>query len=155
MEKDDKESTMIRMGVSGWMFLLVPAYPGCPGSKAVKRSLLYLTLVLLQLSTTPERCYHTTLWNAEFFHLPEVISCPVNVRQFWQNMWLLSMSILCGKVCGVSSCHQYRFMKMIVLSTKDEGLMLQQHNRVQQTCLVILLMLIHACSIRSGQMHEI
>ena len=46
-------------------------------------------------------------------------------------------------------------MKMIVLCTKDEGLMLQQHNRVQQTCLVILLMLIHACSIRSGQMHEI
>ena len=40
MEKDDKGSTMIRMGVSGWMFLLVPASPGCPGSKAVKRSLL-------------------------------------------------------------------------------------------------------------------
>jgi len=38
MEKDDKGSTMIRMGVSGWIFLLVPAYPGCPGSKAVKRS---------------------------------------------------------------------------------------------------------------------
>jgi len=32
------------MGVSGWMFLLVPAYPGCPGSKAVKRSLLSLSL---------------------------------------------------------------------------------------------------------------
>ena len=44
MEKDDKGSTMIRMGVSGWMFLLVPAYPGCPGSKAVKRSLLLLFL---------------------------------------------------------------------------------------------------------------
>ena len=28
---------MIRMGVSGWMFLLVPAYPGGPGQKAVKR----------------------------------------------------------------------------------------------------------------------
>jgi len=27
------------------MFLLVPAYPGCPGSKAVKRSLLLLYLV--------------------------------------------------------------------------------------------------------------
>jgi len=27
---------------SGWKFLLVPAYPGCPGSKAVKRSLLLL-----------------------------------------------------------------------------------------------------------------
>ena len=42
MEKGDKGSTMTRMGVSGWMFLLVPAYPGCPGSKAVKRSLLFL-----------------------------------------------------------------------------------------------------------------
>ena len=42
MEKDDKGSTMIRMGVSGCKFLLVPAYPGCPGSKAVKRSLLLL-----------------------------------------------------------------------------------------------------------------
>ena len=42
MEKDDKGSTLIRIGVSGWKFLLVPAYPGCPGSKAVKRSLLLL-----------------------------------------------------------------------------------------------------------------
>jgi len=38
MEKDDKGSTLSRIGVSGWGFLLVPAYPGCPGSKAVKRS---------------------------------------------------------------------------------------------------------------------
>jgi len=38
MEKDDKGSTLIRIGVSGGKFLLVPAYPGCPGSKAVKRS---------------------------------------------------------------------------------------------------------------------
>jgi len=42
MEKDDKGSTLIRIGVSGWKFLLVPAYPGCPGSKAVKRSSLLL-----------------------------------------------------------------------------------------------------------------
>jgi len=52
MEKDDKGSMMIRMGVSGWMFLLVPAYPGCPGSKAIKRSLLagegFLSAVTLQ-----------------------------------------------------------------------------------------------------------
>ena len=30
------------------MFLLVPAYPGCPGSKAVKRSLLLLLLFLFE-----------------------------------------------------------------------------------------------------------
>jgi len=40
---------MIRMGVSGLMFLLVPAYPGCPGSKAVKRSLLLYCKVNVRL----------------------------------------------------------------------------------------------------------
>ena len=34
------------VGVSGWMFLLVPAYPGCPGSKAVKRLLLLLLFIV-------------------------------------------------------------------------------------------------------------
>jgi len=33
----------IRMGVSGWMFLLVPAYPGCPGQTAIKWLLLLLS----------------------------------------------------------------------------------------------------------------
>ena len=37
MEEDDKGCPMIRMGVSEWVFLLVPAYPGCPWQKAVKR----------------------------------------------------------------------------------------------------------------------
>jgi len=32
------------------MFLLVPAYPGCPGSKAVKRSLLLLLYVFCIIS---------------------------------------------------------------------------------------------------------
>ena len=36
-EEDDKGCPIIRMGVSGRMFLLVPAYPGSPGQKAVKR----------------------------------------------------------------------------------------------------------------------
>jgi len=33
MEEDDKGCPMIRLGVSGWVFLPVPAYPGCPGQK--------------------------------------------------------------------------------------------------------------------------
>jgi len=33
MEEDDKGCPMIRLGVSGWVFLLVPAYPCCPGQK--------------------------------------------------------------------------------------------------------------------------
>ena len=37
MEEDDKGCPIFRMGVSGWMLLLVPAYPGSPGQKAFKR----------------------------------------------------------------------------------------------------------------------
>jgi len=36
MEEVDKGCLMIRMGVSGWMFLLVPAHPGSSGQRAVK-----------------------------------------------------------------------------------------------------------------------
>jgi len=36
MKEVDKGCLMIRMGVSGRMFLLVPAYPGSLGSKTVK-----------------------------------------------------------------------------------------------------------------------
>ena len=37
MKEVDKGCPMTRMGVSGWMFLLVPAYPGRPGPMAVRR----------------------------------------------------------------------------------------------------------------------
>ena len=33
MKEDDKGCQMIRLGVSGWVFLLVPAYLGCPRQK--------------------------------------------------------------------------------------------------------------------------
>ena len=37
MEEADKGCPMTGMGVSGWVFLLLPAYPGSPGPTAVKR----------------------------------------------------------------------------------------------------------------------
>ena len=42
MEEVDQGCPMIRMGVSEWMFLLVPAYPGSPTSKGVKRLCVYV-----------------------------------------------------------------------------------------------------------------
>jgi len=41
MEEADKASMMIRM-VGGWVFLLVPAHPGSPRQRAVKRLLMLL-----------------------------------------------------------------------------------------------------------------
>ena len=38
------------------MFLLVPAYPGCPGSKAVKRSLL-----LIEKYVVRSYCFYSTV----------------------------------------------------------------------------------------------
>ena len=43
------------------MFLVVPAYPGCPGSKAVKRSLLLYTV--LQGNPGIHENKGTSFWN--------------------------------------------------------------------------------------------
>ena len=44
MEEVDKGCLMIRMGVSGQMFLLVPAHPGSPGQRAIKWLCMYVCL---------------------------------------------------------------------------------------------------------------
>jgi len=55
------------------MFLLVPAYPGCPGSKAVKRSLLLLLSVLLW-----NNCSGTA--TGLFVSISQVIGCEDHLR---------------------------------------------------------------------------
>jgi len=75
MEKDDKGSAMIRMGVSGWMFLLVPAYLGFPGSKAVKRSLYDIAHHTLKMSN----CHHSMLWH------PKKVTLAVDLYCLWHS----------------------------------------------------------------------
>ena len=89
MEKDDKGSTMIRMGVSGWMFLLVPAYPGCPGSKAVKRSLLLLwrhwlvgTKGIRPVKNWLAVCWHGFLERGADLHMARLMPLPLTVSCF-------------------------------------------------------------------------
>jgi len=53
MEEDDKGCPMIRMGVSGRVFLLVPADPGCPGPKAVKRLSVCVCVCVCVLNGCP------------------------------------------------------------------------------------------------------
>ena len=43
MEEADKDWVIINQD-GGWVFLLVPAHPGSPGQRAVKRLLLLLLL---------------------------------------------------------------------------------------------------------------
>ena len=45
--------------MSGWMFLLVPAHPGRPGQRAVKRSCVFVCVCVL----TDDR--HLALWAGE------------------------------------------------------------------------------------------
>jgi len=67
MEEGDKDWMMIRM-VGGWVFLLVPAHPGSPGQRAVKRLLLLLWTVSLYL-WHKFTCLYLTQWrnNSHFF----------------------------------------------------------------------------------------
>ena len=60
MEEDDKACPMIRMGVSGWMFLVVPAYPGSPGQKAVKRLCVCVCVLPGTVISATFWCYFTS-----------------------------------------------------------------------------------------------
>jgi len=73
MEKGDKGSTMIWMGVSGWMFLLVPAYPGCPGSEAIKRSLLLLLLPEISVRRDKSTCLQSVFFDGCLHHFDFVL----------------------------------------------------------------------------------
>ena len=102
MEKDDKGSTMIRMGVSGWMILLVPAYPGCPGSKAVKRSLLLLLLSSVTNAKALESvnflCVTLWLWPFDLEQLSYMASHVTNLATKYEDpapihSWVTSYNV--------------------------------------------------------------
>jgi len=81
------------------MFLLVPAYPGCPGSKAVKRSLLLyikerafsaLTLLVGRQEGHPA-CKKTEWWGVDVviclelgadLHMAQLMPLPLTVSCF-------------------------------------------------------------------------
>ena len=64
------------------MFLLVPAYPGCPGSKAVKRSLLLLSVVMIVVINGTSHCglimiHHFPLSSITVFHSHRFLPIPI------------------------------------------------------------------------------
>ena len=68
MEEDDKGCPMIRLGVSGWVFLLVPAYPGCPGQTAVKWLLFVATVgcgSVVKVVVCSLRCSQVQQWGGQ------------------------------------------------------------------------------------------
>jgi len=70
----------------GRVFLLVPAYPGCPGTKAVKRLLLLLLLLLLQLNVN-DTCLEILMFYAAvpllsvYIYIAATAQCPEDYFQ--------------------------------------------------------------------------
>jgi len=60
------------------MFILVPAYPGCPGSMAVKRSLLLLLLFPLQYEV--HRRTRIMVWRGLLLHVASSCAAPGLLR---------------------------------------------------------------------------
>ena len=71
------------------MFLLVPAYPGCPGSKAVKRSLLLLfcpaSVLLLFTARRYASAVHAVVVSVYPCFRPSVCHKPLLCRNDWTN----------------------------------------------------------------------
>jgi len=50
MDEADKGQLMTMIGVSGWMFFLVPAHPGCPGQNTDSHKTVVCVCVLSYLT---------------------------------------------------------------------------------------------------------
>jgi len=44
----------------------------------------HLTVIVIHSSTTPEKCHHTTLWNAKLFEMIELIWFSTKIKQLWK-----------------------------------------------------------------------
>ena len=112
------------------MFLLVPAYPGCPGSKAVKRSLLLLNIYHIMATIS-------LIWTKS----GKVMHIEISFDTFYTDWhecgrWLPCMEFadkilifaVCVSVCIIYSTfrEQGYVAKEITLSYPDKKLELQQ-----------------------------
>ena len=134
MEKDDKGSTLIRIGVSGWKFLLVPADPGCPGSKAVKRSLLLSVTDQWFRCSESNRFWHWTQRNRFLLWWITRHFIIVNIKYVLISdfQWRLTFNNAAGALYTVSSVHWCPFCEF---SRKDPQLIV----RLQRFECVLLL----------------
>jgi len=86
MEEDDKRCPMIRMGVSGWVFLLVPAYPGCPGPKAVKRLCVCVCVMYVM-------CVMCVMYCSRTGCVGMGMCCEKKMMIGWRNVWSMKMMV--------------------------------------------------------------
>jgi len=97
MEEVDKGCPMTRIGVSGWVFLLVLAHPGSPGPKNVK----WLCVCVCCLYHFIQCDSHSTvLYFTLRYHLD--ISFQV-CRTVW--MWWICITTTCKRATSNSCCN--------------------------------------------------
>ena len=110
MEKGDKGSTLTRMGVSGWTFLLVPAYPGCPGQTAIKW-LLLLFIKTEKLTSNDvgakSRVLHHQTRRSFTININEKITSHI----CWTNTFPVPLSVSCTFLGYINTLHPLNYVR--------------------------------------------
>ena len=98
MEKGDKGSTSTRMGVSGWMFLLVPAYPGVPDKRPLNGCCCCWWVFLNRYSCVA----YKRLYCDYKYHLSWIVSHDGIVLQMELYDYCDKLSVNCRSYCQLS-----------------------------------------------------
>ena len=88
MEEVDKGCPIIRMGVSGWVFLLVPAYPGSTGPRAVKQLVcvcVYACVCVSKSTTSLGKHHYTAIIKKISWLVSQVIFITGHDKSFLSN----------------------------------------------------------------------
>ena len=117
------------MGVSGWMFLLEPAYPGSPRWKAIKRLCVYVCLLIeimiadILLEQCSRVCHRTCALSFQETCLPCTSQSPrsCNVPQHPAECYLASgLCTVCNNLIYLCSNQLCAFHALTVLVGHQE-----------------------------------
>ena len=135
MEKGDKGSTLTRMGESGWrnMFLLVPAYLGCPWQTTVKWLLLLLFYHFLSIHCIApcgtQSCVSYKMTTVAVFFLWVLILCNfVLCSPFWiyYCICLYLLFVVLGLI-SVVACKVIGWKEMICIFVSYSNHVIDMH----------------------------
>jgi len=108
MEEADKDWVMIRM-VGGWVFLLVPAHPGSPGQRAIKRSWCccsYSNVIVTIFLKLPASSMSVAICIYLLFEYMICYQTAFTSACAWLSKKILQLSADCQNLCGLGSANR-------------------------------------------------
>ena len=137
MEKADWDDWWPRWVLSGWMFLLVPAHPGCPGQIPQSRKTVVCVCVSLGVTPDQARSYRREIWSMLLQAAIPVTQPTVSIVDTGKQLMPTTENHLLDHILSKTTYRLLikRMLHPLVLSTANIGWLTLAINRCSENAL--------------------